>query len=266
MQIINHKRLFQKKPMQTVGSVEHSSPPQGISQFSAKTLIVVLCVSVSMRVLGFFMPEYERLFMVFSFFSTFVHEEFHCLSSYLVQGQCLEFTIHRNLGGHALVITRLGEFGIAIIAAAGLLGPAIMGSFLMIFGSNPAYRVLSWLCLVLMVAISFFFLKGSFAISATVVMVLTLLLIGACGKNAQYFLINITGTQLHLASFDDWDYMFSHGFIRHGQYWLSDSQKIAEAFAPHHYLFWGVAIALFSLVLLIISIRAALSNLSKEVS
>jgi hypothetical protein len=186
----------------------------------------------------------------FALLGTWVHELGHGLSAIAVGGRFDRLLLYQNLGGTAYS-SGVGRLGRAVVAAGGLLGPALAGGLIIILGSreSTASWVLGGLVVVLAVSL-LLFVRNAFGWMA-----LSIIAAGLAGVAlyapvvASVFLTQFIGIQFCLASWGTLDYMFTRDFVRDGQVIESDTQEIADVLLLP-YWFWGGLIAATSLAII----------------
>lgn len=196
------------------------------------------------------LPYGRRLLYPFALLGTWAHEMGHGLFAILVGGSFDRLVLYQNLGGTAYS-TGVGTLGRALVAAGGLLGPALAGGLVIVLGSreSTARWVLAGLALILALSLLLFvrnwFGWVSLAVIATVLGVLAFY-----GPEVAGVLVaQLIGIQFCLASWGTLDYMFTRDFVRDGQVIDSDTQEIAEVLLLP-YWFWGGLIAATSLAIM----------------
>jgi Peptidase M50B-like len=196
---------------------------------------------------------YGRLALYpFALLGTWAHEMGHGLTALAVGGTFRKLEVHRNLDGLAYS-AGLGRLGRAVMAAGGLLAPAVAGGGVIVAGSreSTAPYVLAGLAVAVLVSVVLFVrnLFGWFALG----------LVGAALVPVAWqapvalriFVAQFIGIQFCVASWGSLDYMFTKHFHRSdGTLTDSDTQTIADVLLLP-YWFWGAVIAAVSLMILL---------------
>ncbi|MEM1395161.1 MAG: M50 family metallopeptidase [Cyanobacteria bacterium P01_H01_bin.150] len=204
-------------------------------------------------------PYGHYILYPFSILATWFHEMGHGLAAIFLGGNFLHLKIFPNGSGVATYTYDgrlfLGQIGRAIVAAAGLLGPPIAGSILIlasrsfktasislkILGGFLLFSVLIWV-------------RSLFGIVAILLLGLIILGIGIKGNRwFQGFSIQFLGVQACVSTYNQLDYLFSPTA---GSLGVSDTGQIQQQLLLP-YWFWGGLIAVASLVILVQSLRIA---------
>ncbi len=188
--------------------------------------------------------------------STFAHEMGHGLAAMLVGGKFQSLVMFSDGSGYASMLLPNTRMAAAISSMGGLLGPAIVASILLVLGMKRRWaNIVVWtmsvlsLLMVIWVVRSWFgvFFIGGFAFVCAA--------IAYWAKPMfQQFWIILIATQLGMAVFSRADYLFTpYAETARGRM-PSDVMQISHAlFGP--YWFWGVLIAIISVVILGFSVR-----------
>ena len=179
------------------------------------------------------------------------------LTAILVGGSFNRLLIYRNLGGTAYS-SGVGSFGRALVAAGGLLGPALAGGLIIVLGSRQ--DTAPWVLAGLSFAIVFslvFFVRNLFGWIALGLIAAVLGPMAFYGPELpRIFVAQLIGIQFCMASLGTLDYMFTRDFRRNGQVINSDTQEIAEVLLLP-YWFWGGLIAALSFLVMASSFYVA---------
>lgn len=191
----------------------------------------------------------------FILLGTWFHEMGHGVASLIVGGTFEFLEIYKNGGGVAYA--NLGNSYLpsslakAIMAAGGLLGPAIIGA---IFIAAAKYHKSSMILLRLLVGVIILSLLlwirsfwGLIVMSAYVFVLLGIMYL----KNRKLEVITILflGLQCILSTYLQIDYLFTKQFERNGVVQISDTQAIAENTFGFYWL-WALVIMFFSGIIL----------------
>ncbi|MGI9615337.1 MAG: M50 family metallopeptidase [Acidimicrobiales bacterium] len=195
-------------------------------------------------------PYGRYLFYPFALLGTWAHEMGHGLMAMLLGGSFEKLEVYQSLGGVAYY-RGLGDFASVLVAMAGLLGPAILGAIVIMFGARPgaARRVLAVLGVAVLLSIVLF-VRNAFGVVSLGLIGAALVAIGFLGPaRLRVALAQLIGVQFCLTSLGTLDYMFTSTFVRDGATVNSDTQAIAEVlFLP--YWFWGGLIAALSFLIM----------------
>lgn len=211
-------------------------------------------------VLHLVQPWGRYLLYPFSFLATWAHEMGHGLTALCLGGSFKELVLFSDLGGYA-VHTATGFIRRPLVSMGGLLGPAVFGGGVIVFGARSERSARNTLLvLTALVALSLvIWVRPFFSVGF-----LTLGLIGlglglvAWLRNEllELFLTQLIGIQLCLGSLGSFDYMFTQYFPRDGQQVASDTQAIAENWLLPYWL-WGALIAAASILILVAAFYVA---------
>ncbi|MDF1663843.1 MAG: M50 family metallopeptidase [Planctomycetota bacterium] len=197
-------------------------------------------------------PYGDFILWPFTILGTWVHEMGHGLMAKLWGHEFMHLEIYSNGGGVAFHRGSSGRIGRAMIAAAGLLGPAFAGSLLILFGrkEKSARRILQVLGAIMALSVILYVAKTWYGY--VMISLWSAVLFGAAAFASDkicYFFVQFLGVQFCINNYKDFNYMFSKGFYRGGVWMTSDTGSIAEnLFLP--YWFWGALIALSSVAML----------------
>lgn len=188
----------------------------------------------------------------FALLSTWAHEMGHGLGAILLGGEFTQLVLRADLGGTAYhTVTGMAR---PLVAAAGLLGPAIAGGLVIVIGARSeraARGLLLGLALLLLLS-ALIWVRPIAGFGFPAALVLGSLFLAAALSKApalELLLVQLIGIQLCLGSLADFDYMFSRGFERDGQYVSSDTGTMAEHWLLPYWV-WGALVAGASLAIL----------------
>lgn len=190
--------------------------------------------------------------------ATYAHEMGHGLTAMVLGQNFSQLHLNQNGSGMAIWHGNPGRITLALIAAGGLVGPAIAGSALLMFTRSSRYaRTLLVILAAILLISAVIWVRNVFGI------VFLIMWAGALGLGAKLLtdrlaslLLNMISLALCLALLSDINYMFSEQAVVNGIVYPSDSSAIAKAlWLP--YWFWGALVAFFSFSVTIIGIRMA---------
>ncbi|WP_378184206.1 M50 family metallopeptidase [Aquimarina sp. SS2-1] len=228
----------------------------GISKrFDYTIVIVAIAVIVLWQLPYFGWVQYP-----FHLLGTWFHEMGHGLTALLVGGSFEYLEIYENGGGVAYY--HLGgsylssSVGNAVVAAGGLLGPAIVGALLI--GSAKYHRssmiairiLIGLMILSLLVWIRSFWGIAVLSCFAVFLCIITLFK----SRKLEVVVILFLGLQSVLSTYLQLDYLFTKQFERDGIIQISDTQAIAENTIGTYWI-WAILIILISVSLLWKSFR-----------
>ena len=217
----------------------------------------MLLISVGLTVLLYVVPYGHVLAYPFVLLSTVAHEMGHGLTA-LVTGAAFErFTMWRDGSGVAVWSGSVGRLGLALIAAGGLVGPAVAAAIGFAAGRsrNGAHRFLlgvgGGLVLALLLVV-----RGWFAWLFVGLVAATCLWVGIKGRGevAQLVLVFLS-VQLALSVFSRSDYLFTPVAVTAQGTLPSDVGQISAALVLP-YWFWGGLCGALSVLALLYGLRA----------
>jgi len=217
---------------------------------SQRRIAGLFAVAVIASVLLPRIPYGRNVLYPFALVGTWAHEMGHGLMAVLLGGSFERLEVYRSLGGVAYY-QGLGDFAGALVAMAGLLGPAIIGGLVIVYGSRPAQArwVLAALGIAVLLSVLLVVRNGFGVVVLGVIGVVLVGLGFAAPDTVRIGLAQLIGVQLCLTSWGTLDYMFTSTFVRDGSTVDSDTQSIANAlFLP--YWFWGGLIAAVSFAIM----------------
>ncbi len=225
--------------------------PAIVTDPTADQLATLFWVAVAVSIVVPRLPLGRKLLYPFALLGTWVHEMGHGLAAVVVGGRFKRLEIYPNLGGQALS-TGVGGMCRAVVAAGGLIGPALAGGAVIVLGSRA--QTAGWVLAFLAVAIGLSLvavvrnLFGWLALGAVAAVLAPIALYGPEG--VRIFLAQLIGIQFCLAFWGTLDYMFTKNFVRDGRVLDSDTQEIANVLILP-YWFWAAVITAASAALLV---------------
>lgn len=226
---------------------------------SKKLDYTILIITVAIFLL-LQLPYFVQIQYPFRLLGTWFHEMGHGLTALLVGGKFHHLEIYSNGGGvaYSTVTDRFFPLHIcgALIAAGGLLGPAISGSLLIMAARSQKHTAIMLRLLTVVVILSLIIwirslwgiiVLGGFSILFIIIMFLK-------NKKIETMTVLFLGLQCILSTYLQFDYLFTKQFERNGQIMISDTQNIAiNTFGT--YWMWGAFIFMISLFLLWKSVK-----------
>jgi len=203
----------------------------------------VLLGSVGLTLLLYWMPFGEVLSYPLVLLSTLAHELAHGLMAELVGGNFQSFVLHSDGSGAARWSGNPSRLDIALVAGAGLVGPALAaaGCFMVAKRARLA-RVALVILGLLLVAAMLLVIRNAFGWLFVGVVAASCLGIGvkASQQTAQLSLVFV-GTQLALSVFSRADYLFTDTARTADGAMPSDVSQIANALVGPYWLWGGLA-------------------------
>jgi hypothetical protein len=228
---------------------EHASPREA--------LIIAAIVVIVFRL---FVPFGGTILYPFTLFATWVHEMGHGLAAIAVGGSFSKLEIFWNASGLASTTTGAG-WQRAVVCAAGLLAPPILGTSILTFARGPkrASIVLWILSAVMLASVPIWVRSFTGFIVVPLVAIALAALAWKGGPTMRTIGAQFLGLLLALDTIGGIDYLFTGYATVDGQRRPSDVASIAEAIGLH-WLVWGILIAIVSLALVLLGIRLAWSK------
>lgn len=228
-----------------------STPAEGLSKHTRYTLLA--CTALTLAV--FYVPYGHIIGYPLFLISTLVHEMGHGLTALALGGNFHSFKMWEDGSGVADISGHYSRFSAALIAAGGLVGPAVAAaiSFLAAKKAAIARLFLSALGVLLIVA-EFLFVRNFFAIFFVAVLAAIFLWLAQQSRPwlAQASLVFVA-IQLALSVFSRSDYLFTKTAVTAQGSGPSDVAAIADALLLP-YWFWGALCALFSVIVLVLGL------------
>lgn len=194
----------------------------------------------------------------FAVLATWAHEMGHGLTAELLGGTFHRLELYPNLGGVAFSSRPDTRLAAALVAAGGLLGPAVAGGVVIVLGSRA--RTARWVLTglgALLVVSALVWVRNPFGFAATLALgAAALLLARYAGARVETALVQVVGIRFCLESLSSVDYMFTRSFVRGGRVVPSDTQAIAEQLWLPYWV-WGGLIAALSVGLLALAFYVA---------
>ncbi len=223
----------------------------------------VLFASVALTVVLYWVPYGNVVGYPLILFSTLIHELGHGTAAILVGGAFESLTIGTDGSGLARWSAHASRLDIAIIAAGGLLGPAVFAAFLFVFArhASGARRMLIVFGAILVVA-EIFVIRGLFAFSFVAAVAGLLLLLGLkASARACHFAAVFLATQLSLSVFSRGDYLFTDVAHTTAGVFPSDTAQIAKALWLPYWV-WGSLIGVLSVAVLLFGLWSFFTSVS----
>ena len=179
----------------------------------------------------------------FTILATWFHEMGHGLCAMLLGGSFVSLSLFPDGSGYAIHSGArfLGQPGLALIAVAGPLGPALAGALLIVLSLRPRWSKLGLTVVALAMLLSaLIWIRTVFGVSLMVLWALVLLLIRFKKSERWHSLtLQFIGVQACISVFLNIDYLFTEKVRVSGRLVYSDTGQIAAAlFLP--YWFWAI--------------------------
>jgi hypothetical protein len=212
----------------------------------------VLAISVLVTALLYALPFGRTIAWPLVLVSTLAHELGHGLAAALLGGSFESLRLHADASGVALWRGSFGRFATAVVAGAGLVGPAVAAFLLLVLGRSTrnARVVVGGLGAALLV-IALLLVRNAFGFGFTLLLGAALLLVSWRAARMSQTVLLILAVQLALSVFSRSDYLFTSTALTSSGRMPSDVAIMAGAlFLP--YWFWGGLCGGLSLGLLVL--------------
>lgn len=195
----------------------------------------------------------------FTILGTWFHEMGHGIMSIMVGGEFLKLEIFPNGSGLAWSQYRNyyinPKYAHALVSSAGLLGPPVMGSILILMSKSfKKSKIILYVLSISMIISVVIWIRTTVGIVVILSMGFTILFVAIKAKQMfQQFLVQLIGIMACISTYRQLDYLFMDKAIIDGVERLSDSSQIAQNLGMS-YSFWGMVIAILSFVMLTYSL------------
>jgi hypothetical protein len=232
---------------------------------TARQTLWVLLGSIGLTVLLYVVPYGRRLGWPLVLLSTLAHELGHGITALLVGGRFESLKMWADGSGLASFAVAESGLRLAVVAAGGLVGPAVVAAVFFLTGRSPrASRAClaasgAFLLLALIMVV-----RSLFGFFFVTIVIATCWLVASAGRPwlAQLTVV-FFGVQLALSVFSRADYLFTPVAQTERGPMPSDTAQIADAlFLP--YWFWGGVIGLLSVAILAWAVTTTLASLLKD--
>lgn len=238
--------------MSAQSSLETSGSAPGHSAPAATATRVALVAATVATIALYFIPYGHYVIYPLMLFSTFVHEMGHGLTAELVGGEFVHFKMWSNGSGVAQHMGHYNGLQLAMVAAGGLLGPAVMGAVFFVLGRwTKAARAGLFLFGLGSLVSLFWVVENGFAMGFVAGVVGICLAIGAFAPSWLARVVTVfVAIQLSVSAFVRGDYLFMEYAETSAGRMPSDVAQMSSALAGP-YWFWGGLVAALSVVVLV---------------
>lgn len=242
-----------REPNHNIKSLFTPETPAELEQMGLTWLVAAAIITVVIWQI----PIGNYILYPFSILATWFHEMGHGLMVLMLGGQFQKLEIFSNGSGvaHYTLSRTWGYLGMGLVAASGPMGPPIAGASLIL--ASRSLKTASWSLKILggfLLLSTLIWVRSWFGLVA--IPLLGLIILGVGLKTPlwlQGFVIQLLGVQACVSTYHQLDYLFSYTA---GPLGLSDTGQMQRyLFLP--YWFWGLLMALASLIILIQSLRVA---------
>lgn len=220
-----------------------------------KQLLILITISCLVLLL-WYIPALGIVRYPFMLLGTWFHEMGHGLTSIAVGAHFDRLEIFANGSGIAYTTYYSDAWvpihiGRALVAAGGLLGPAIAGGILVILSSKPnSARWGMRFLLVVMITSILLYVRSTTGVWVLLIISILLGLVSFVkNKKLTQLTLLFLGIQSTLSTYLQLDYLFTGEFVMEGKLMKSDTQNIAESLSGSYWM-WGVVIIIISAFIL----------------
>ena len=209
-----------------------------------------MAISLLVTAVLYLVPFGRTLAWPLILLSTLAHELGHGLAAAVLGGRFEALHMYADASGAAIWSGSFGRLGIATVAGAGLLGPALAAFCLLALGHTPrgARAVLGGVGVALLV-IAVLVARNAFALAFIFILGVTFLIIAGRSARLGQMVVVLIAVQLALSVFSRSDYLFTRTVVTAAGPRPSDVAVMSAAlFLP--YWFWGLLCGTLSLLLL----------------
>ncbi len=227
---------------------------------------IILIILSLLTVVVWFIPYGTYFLYPFVIIGTWVHELSHGLTSMIMGARFIKLELLPNGSGAAYFTYStlyLGNLGAALIAAAGPMGPAIIGaSAIRCSKSAKSSKIFLRIFAVVMIISLVLWVRPIISITYAIVLliaVITFYIARSKNVNILTGYLQLIGLQCLVSMLLSIDYLFTNTAVLSGNPQRSDTQVIADnLFLPHW--FWAVLIILSAIVIFFKSIKTIVRN------
>jgi len=182
--------------------------------------------------------------------STLAHELGHGLAAAVLGGRFEALRMYPDASGVATWSGPLGRIGVATVAGAGLIGPALAAFCMLAFGRTPRGARMMLGCVGTgLVLVALLVARNPFGFVFILLLAGTLIAVATRSDRLAQMTVVLIAVQLALAVFSRSDYLFTQTAMTSAGPAPSDVTVMASAlFLP--YWFWGILCGALSLALL----------------
>lgn len=210
----------------------------------------VLAISVAATAILYAVPGGRTLAWPLVLVSTLAHELGHGLAAVLLGGRFDSLVIYANASGAARWSGSFSRFGVATVAAAGLVGPAVASFLLLALGRKPRLARVLLACVGAgLFVVTLLLVRNAFGLWFTAILASACATVAWRGPRLSQGFVVFLAVQLALSVYSRSDYLFTKAAVTSSGTGPSDVAVMAAAlFLP--YWFWGALCGAFSLVVL----------------
>lgn len=216
----------------------------------------VLVISVVATAVLYILPGGRTLAWPLVLVSTLAHELGHGLAAALLGGRFESVVVYADASGAARWSGAFGRTGVATVAAAGLVGPAVAAFLLLALGREPrrAPVLLAGIGAGLFI-VALLLVRNPFGWWFTATLGAVCLLVAWRAPRLSQGVLVFLAVQLALSVYSRSDYLFTRAAVTASGTGASDVAVMAAALVLP-YWFWGALCGAFSLLVLYAGARS----------
>ncbi|MDX9722334.1 MAG: M50 family metallopeptidase [Myxococcota bacterium] len=207
---------------------------------------------VALTLALFFVPYGQYVIYPVMLFSTYAHEMGHGIAAILMGGSFLDFQMWADGSGVARHAGNYGDFARGVVAAGGLLGPAILAAVFFLLSRRAFWsRLALYGFAAASVVAVLLFVRNGFGVGFVLLVALVCAAVARLGgeRIAQFFLLFLA-VQLSLTVFSRGDYLFVEYANTAAGPMPSDVGQMSQALGGPYWL-WGGLVGLMSVAILV---------------
>lgn len=240
--------------MERAKATERPKPAaaRGAGQGNANQARIALVASIAVTVLLYWVPYGRLVGYPLVLVSTLAHEMGHGLTAMLVGGHFEKLEMWSDASGLAHWHGDVGRIARGLVAAGGLVGPAVAAALCFVAGRRPLpSRVFVLSVGALLVLAEVLVVRTIFGFFFVGVLAAALLAVGIKGSpKLSQWLLAFLAVQLALSVFSRGDYLFTDVAHMAGGSQPSDVALMSDALLLP-YWFWGAVCGAFSVAVLL---------------
>ncbi|PKL85046.1 MAG: peptidase M50 [Ignavibacteriae bacterium HGW-Ignavibacteriae-1] len=217
-------------------------------------------------------PFGNMILYPFTILGTWFHELAHGLMALILGASFNKLVIFPNGSGYAQFSYSslfLGNFGNALVAAAGPIGPTIAGALFLVASTKKRSTEIALYSLNFFLIIStLLWVRPWFGFGFVMILLFSVIItfIAFKGKDiVKTITLQLLAVQAFASMYQGIGYLFSKGAVVDGQQNFSDTQVIAENLLLPHW-FWAFTILAFSVYIIYLSFKFVLVKKSPDKS
>lgn len=231
------------------------APPDAAPEFPQAR--VVLLISLAVTLVLYLVPRLGVLSYPFLLLSTLAHEMGHGLTALVVGASFERLEMWSDGSGAASWSGQPGRLGMALVAAGGLVGPAIAAGVAFVMGRTVrGARSCLWVSAAFLLVAEVLVVRGAFGLLFVAAVAASCALVAWKGPDevAQLWLVFLA-LQLALSVFSRGDYLFAAVAETGAGTLPSDTSVIASALL-FPYWFWGALCGAISATVVVLAVKA----------